>query len=319
MMKASLMIWMAAAAMAMAGPYAPRAGVSGSTAIHKDDARFVAWANGNLTPEYGTDVDAEWKTPAKAWGKATTDIYDIVCLGNGGRITMFFPHAIKDGAGADFAVFENAFGDNFLELAFVEVSSDGANFFRFPAHSLTASLVGGFGNVDPTNIDGFAGKYRSGYGTPFDLADLPDSPLLDKQRVRFVRIVDIVGDRWSHLILGVAIMGVTRFDDFQTCLEIAPNILSDRLRLLVDGAEVFGVDVPPVIEAASRDRIEAALRGASEAGAKVVRGAGGPDGSGFYVTPSIVVGAPVTNEPPREHLDRRQIVVAAGDALACAA
>lgn len=194
MMKATLVIWMAAAAVAVAGPYAPRAGVSGSTAIYKDDARFVAWANGNLTPEYGTDVDAEWKTPAKAWGKATTDIYDIVCLGNGGRITMFFPHAINDGAGADFAVFENAFGDNFLELAFVEVSSDGANFFRFPAHSLTASLVGGFGNVDPTNIDGFAGKYKSGYGTPFDLADLPDSPLLDKQRVRFVRIVDIVGD-----------------------------------------------------------------------------------------------------------------------------
>jgi len=52
------------------------------------------------------------------------------------------------------------------------------------------------------------------------------------------RIVDIVGDRWSHLILGVAIMGVTRFDDFQTCLEIAPNILSDRLRLLVD-AEIL--------------------------------------------------------------------------------
>ena len=194
MMKATLMIWMAAAAVAVAGPYAPRAGVSGSTAIHKDDASFVAWANGNLSPQYGTDVDAEWKTPGKAWGKATTDVYDIVCLGNGGRITMFFPHAIKDGVGADFAVFENAVTDNFLELAFVEVSSDGVNFFRFPAYSLTASLVGAFGSVDPTNIRGFAGKYKSGYGTPFDLADLPDSPLLDKQRVRFVRIVDIIGD-----------------------------------------------------------------------------------------------------------------------------
>ena len=194
MMKATLMIWSMAAAVAMAGSYAPRAGVSGSTAIHKDDVGFVAWANGNLTPQYGTDVDAEWKTPGKAWGKATTDIYDIVCLGNGGRITMFFPHAIKDGTGTDFAVFENSFGDTFLELAFVEVSSDGVNFFRFPAYSLTPSVVGAFGNVDPTNIHGFAGKYRSGYGTPFDLADLPDSPLLDKQRVRFVRIVDIVGD-----------------------------------------------------------------------------------------------------------------------------
>jgi hypothetical protein len=47
--------------------------------------------------------------------------------------------------------------------------------------------------VDPTNIDGFASKHQVGYGTPFDLAALPDSPLLDKQRVCFVRIVDIIG------------------------------------------------------------------------------------------------------------------------------
>lgn len=193
MMRATVMIWMATAAAIFAGPYAPRAGMPDSTAIHKDDSRFIGWANGNLTPEYGTDVDASWKTPAKAWGNATTDIYDIVCLGNGGKITMYFPHAIKDGAGADFAVFENSFSDTFLELAFVEVSSDGVNFFRFPVFSLTANPVGGFGNVDPTNIHGFAGKYKGGYGTPFDLSELPDSPLLDKQRVRFVRIVDIIG------------------------------------------------------------------------------------------------------------------------------
>ena len=220
MMKATLMIWMAAAAMAVAGPYAPRAGVSGSTAIHKDDVRFVAWANGNLTPEYGTDVDAGWKTPAKAWGKATTDVYDIVCLGNGGRITMFFPHAIRDGAGADFAVFENGFSDNFLELAFVEVSSDGVNFFRFPTFSQTKNPdlkpevkvpppVGGFGSVDPTDIHGFAGKYKGGYGTPFDLSELPISPLLDKQRIRFVRIVDIVGDGFTKDSRGLPVYDPT--------------------------------------------------------------------------------------------------------------
>jgi len=192
------MIWMAAVTAVCAGPYPQRAGVGDSTAIHKDDLRFIAWANGNLAPEYGTDVDTGWKTPAKALGKATADIFDIVCLGNGGRITMYFPHALKDGDGADFAVFENSFNDTFLELAFVEVSSDGVNFFRFPAFSLTANPVGPFpatgAGVDPTNIHGFAGKYKGGYGTPFDLSDLPDSPLLDKQRVRFVRIVDIVGN-----------------------------------------------------------------------------------------------------------------------------
>jgi RHH-type proline utilization regulon transcriptional repressor/proline dehydrogenase/delta 1-pyrroline-5-carboxylate dehydrogenase len=61
--------------------------------------------------------------------------------------------------------------------------------------------------------------------------------------------------------------------------------------LLVDQAEVFGVDVPPVIEASSRDRLETALADAIAAGARVHRGQPGPDGAGFFVAPSIVVGA----------------------------
>ncbi|MCW1886444.1 hypothetical protein OKA04_17025 [Luteolibacter flavescens] len=177
-----------------AGPYAGVAG-PGSPAVSKDDSRIVAWASGHSEVTYGVDVDNMWRTPEKATGKATTDVYDIVCLGNGGQITMYFPHSVRDGAGADFAVFENSFSDTFLELAFVEVSSDGVNFFRFPSASLTPSKVGPFDTtMDPTNIDGLAGKYRGGYGTPFDLASLPDSPLLNKQRVAFVRIIDIIGD-----------------------------------------------------------------------------------------------------------------------------
>jgi DNA-binding HxlR family transcriptional regulator len=48
------------------------------------------------------------------------------------------------------------------------------------------------------------------------------------------RFVDIIGDRWSFLIISAAYFGVTRFDDFQTQLHIATNILSDRLRRLAD-------------------------------------------------------------------------------------
>jgi len=48
------------------------------------------------------------------------------------------------------------------------------------------------------------------------------------------RIVDIVGDRWSFLILGAAFLNVRRFDDFLSCLKIAPNILSDRLKRFVE-------------------------------------------------------------------------------------
>ena len=48
------------------------------------------------------------------------------------------------------------------------------------------------------------------------------------------RSVDIVGDRWSLLIVRDAFDGVTRFGDFQRDLGVARNILSDRLRKLVD-------------------------------------------------------------------------------------
>jgi hypothetical protein len=183
------------AAFASAGPYAPAAGKTGSTAINKDDSAFVEWASGYTNYAVGTDCATGWQTPDKVLGKAVGDSYDICCLGNGGRITMTFSKPITNGRGWDFAVFENGFNDTFLELGYVEVSSNGADFFRFPNVSLTASAVSAFGSVDPTNIDGLAGKYRQGYGTPFDLDQMAGvSSLLDVNNVGFVRIQDIVGD-----------------------------------------------------------------------------------------------------------------------------
>ena len=108
---------------------------------------------------------------------------------------MTFESGIGDGAGYDFAVFENGITNTFLELAYVEVSSDGVNFLRLINDSLTDSPVGGFATVEPTNIGGFASKYRQGYGTAFDLAVLRNtSPLLDVDNIKWIRIVDIVGD-----------------------------------------------------------------------------------------------------------------------------
>ncbi|WP_034157523.1 winged helix-turn-helix transcriptional regulator [Sphingomonas sp. ERG5] len=42
-----------------------------------------------------------------------------------------------------------------------------------------------------------------------------------------------VGDAWSMLILRDASLGLTRFDEFQRSLGIAPNILTRRLAALV--------------------------------------------------------------------------------------
>ncbi|QKN80907.1 winged helix-turn-helix transcriptional regulator [Scandinavium goeteborgense] len=52
------------------------------------------------------------------------------------------------------------------------------------------------------------------------------------------RSVDVVGDRWSLLIVRNAFDGVRRFGDFQRSLGVARNILSDRLRKLVN-AEIL--------------------------------------------------------------------------------
>ncbi|MCK4822506.1 PEP-CTERM sorting domain-containing protein, partial [bacterium] len=144
---------------AVAGPYAPAAGMAGSTAIHMDDASFVAWATGWQDYVVGSNVDATWQTPDKALGKAVGTSYDIVSLGRGGEITLTFANPMDDGAGSDFAVFENSLNDTFLELGYVEVSSNGTDFFRFANDSLTSALVTTYGAVDPTDITGFGGKY----------------------------------------------------------------------------------------------------------------------------------------------------------------
>jgi DNA-binding HxlR family transcriptional regulator len=48
------------------------------------------------------------------------------------------------------------------------------------------------------------------------------------------RTLEVVGERWTFLILREALSGVTRFADFRQALGIAPDVLSDRLATLVD-------------------------------------------------------------------------------------
>lgn len=195
-----------AVSSALAGPYAPAAGESGSTAIASSDASILAWATGVANVARGKEnisdplsFTASYGTTADVLGAADVsglDTFPVMSLGDGGSITLTFDVPIADGPGADFAVFENSFSDTFLELAFVEVSSDGVNFFRFPAVSLTQTTtqVEAFGATDPTDINNLAGKYVGGWGMPFDLSELAGiSPLLNVYNVTHVRIVDVIG------------------------------------------------------------------------------------------------------------------------------
>lgn len=180
--------------------YAPAVGNPGTSAIYKDSSVFVNWATGcNVVRGYmdisNTSVGyASAGDSSMALGIAGSN--GIVSLGDSGYATMTFQHPIADGPGWDFAVFENSFNDDFLELGFVEVSSDGEIFFRFPAHSLTDTTVqtGSFGSTDATKINNLAGKYRAMYGTPFDLSELSDQAGLNIMQITHVRIVDVIGN-----------------------------------------------------------------------------------------------------------------------------
>ncbi len=70
--------------------------------------------------------------------------------------------------------------------------------------------------------------------------------------------------------------------------------------LSVGQAETFGIDVPPVIEASSRDRLEAAVSQAAAGGATVDRVGEVPGGDGFFVAPALIgdvdADAPVARE-----------------------
>jgi DNA-binding HxlR family transcriptional regulator len=47
-------------------------------------------------------------------------------------------------------------------------------------------------------------------------------------------MLDIIGDRWTSLVVAAAFFGLQRFDDIGASIGIATNILADRLKLLVD-------------------------------------------------------------------------------------
>lgn len=58
--------------------------------------------------------------------------------------------------------------------------------------------------------------------------------MYDEQICSIARALEIVGERWSLLILREAIFaGATRFSDIQRSLKIAPNILASRLENFV--------------------------------------------------------------------------------------
>ncbi len=207
--------------------------VAGPYPSYSDPAGYVlpsqirAWATGVEDYSPAPGVAAASADPTRGLGPADggivslgdLDATQIAANVEPGSITLTFQTPIVDGPGPDFAVFENAgtfFTDPYIfaELAFVEVSSDGRVFARFPATSLniepddngvldpnelTVPFGRDFAGIDTTNVDNLAGIHPQGFGTPFDLAELVDVPvvqrfLVDLNNIRYVRLVDIPGN-----------------------------------------------------------------------------------------------------------------------------
>jgi prepilin-type processing-associated H-X9-DG protein len=185
----------------------------------------------------GASQPAAFSNPALALGgplgagssQGSLDVYKLG-IGNAattvGTLTLGFdlpgePRIIQNLPGPDFTVFANPFylgGDPtaaFVGLDFVEVSSDGTHFARFPVVSNTPSAVGPFGTINPADVSGFAGVHPTfanvsnnftnafdpsvSGGDSFDLSALSGLPLVQSGMVnlndiRYVRVLDVLGD-----------------------------------------------------------------------------------------------------------------------------
>ena len=175
------------------------AGSPTGRAWSSEDSAFVGWASEVTDHQVGADVAAVWLDTSRALGPASASSVDILALGEGGAVTLAFDPPIADSAGDDFAVFENGFSDDFLELAEVEVSSDGITYARFDTASHVPDAIGAFGTLDPRALSGFAGTVRVGFGVGFDLARLAFHPavltgLVDLATITHVRVIDVPGD-----------------------------------------------------------------------------------------------------------------------------
>jgi hypothetical protein len=204
---------------AVAGPYA-------NVGVPSGDSAIALWATKLINYGPAPGVNPGVSDPAHAFGPANGAIVSLGDLTGPqidagtppGRITLSFDLPIMNGPGWDLLVFENAaalFSPPFVfgELAYVEVSSNGVDFARFPSVSLNvepgqgvpgdteidASFGRAFAGINTTNVYNLAGIHPSRVGTPFELDELAADPLvqsglLDLDNVQWVRVVDIPGN-----------------------------------------------------------------------------------------------------------------------------
>lgn len=233
-----------------------RGWVSGYTDYIRPDSRSGGYAHNDDALDCSVSNAIVGK-PADFTLGATTR--HVLSLGNGGSIVLTFDGPFCDRPGTDFAVFENGFTDGsdwtgtsrdgatntftYAELAFVEVGSTTSAWARFPTTCLNTAKVFAFNNYeenrfasqDATLLDGVAGKHRVEYGTPFDLAALTNHPAVingsvDLNDIRYVRLVDVVGDGSTTDAFGHGVFD-PYYDDQSASLTSAVPVSTDGFDL----------------------------------------------------------------------------------------
>ena len=254
--------------------------------VHKDSSLISGWAGSCVVERGYINISDTTKTDQGSNRASVGDLANasgpadgsIVSLGDGGTATYTLAYPLSDANGPDFAVFENGFREQmppnlwFLELAVVEVSSDGQKFVRFPCISNTQSQnqVPTFGQLHPDSLHNLAGKYTLFNGTPFDLYELRDSSSVNIYNITHIRIIDVVGSLnenygtkdsrgimindpyptpfWSggFDLDAVAFLGNStgdfQFKNDPSTLRVFPNPVSDLLSVVSD-SEIERVDL----------------------------------------------------------------------------
>ncbi len=203
---------------ATAGPFK-------NVGVSRDDPAITHWAASVVDFRPAPGVAASFADPASALGPANGSVASLGDLNEQqisdntlpGSITLALAAPIANGPGWDLLVFENAGGFFappfvFAELAYLEVSTNGVDFARFPSISLNVEPGQGiagdteinttfgraFAGINASNVSNLAGIHFSNLGTPFDLDDLTSAPpvqsgAVDLGDIRRVRLVDIPG------------------------------------------------------------------------------------------------------------------------------
>ena len=194
---------------------------------------FTVWGNEVVSYTRGSALAEGYDVTDSALGPPSFDSkgmslhkipsLETLSLGEGGQIIVRLSESISDGIGPDIGIFENSFNGYFRELAYVEVSTDGQHFVRFPSLNFNTSSLGSFEEQQLTTTWGLAGLGLAGTPTVFDLAELEAEPAVIKGDVKlsdinYVRVIDIAGDGSALDSLGHEIydpyptMGSSGFD-----------------------------------------------------------------------------------------------------------